>query len=66
MNLRSVVLGLLCVAAATTAFAALKAGYAAPAFSATASLAGKPFTYSLKDGLAKGRVVVYFYLSAST
>jgi peroxiredoxin Q/BCP len=51
---------------ATTALAALKAGDAAPAFTAPASLAGKPFTYSLKDSLAKGPVVVYFYPSAFT
>ena len=52
--------------ATTAAFAALKAGDPAPAFSAPASLAGKPFTYSLKDSLAKGPVVVYFYPSAYT
>ena len=51
---------------ATTALAALKAGDPAPPFSAPASLAGKPFTYSLKEGLAKGPVVVYFYPSAFT
>jgi peroxiredoxin Q/BCP len=51
---------------ATTALAALKAGDAAPAFTAPASLDGKPFTYSLKDSLAKGPVVVYFYPSAFT
>ncbi len=51
---------------ATTAFAVLKAGDPAPAFNAPASLAGKPFTYSLKDSLAKGPVVVYFYPSAYT
>jgi peroxiredoxin Q/BCP len=56
----------LALLAAPTAFAALKAGDPAPAFSAPASLAGKPFTYSLKDGLAKGPVVVYFYPSAYT
>jgi peroxiredoxin len=56
----------LALMAATAAFAALKAGDPAPAFSATASLAGKPFAYSLKDGLAKGPVVVYFYPSAYT
>jgi peroxiredoxin Q/BCP len=48
------------------AFAALKAGDAAPQFTAPASLAGKTFTYSLKDALAKGPVVVYFYPSAYT
>jgi peroxiredoxin len=52
--------------ATSPAFAALNAGDPAPAFSAPASLAGKPFTYSLKDGLAKGPVVVYFYPSAYT
>jgi len=56
----------LALLAAPAAFAALKAGDPAPAFSAPASLAGKPFTYSLKDGLAKGPVVVYFYPSAYT
>jgi hypothetical protein len=50
--------------AASAASAALKAGDAAPAFIAPASLAGKPFTYSLQEGLAKGPVVVYFYPSA--
>jgi peroxiredoxin len=56
----------LALMAATAAFAALKAGDSAPAFTAPASLAGKPFTYALKDGLAKGPVVVYFYPSAYT
>jgi peroxiredoxin len=56
------------VAGAVTlpAFAALKSGDAAPTFTAPASLAGKTFTYSLKDALAKGPVVVYFYPSAYT
>ena len=52
--------------ASTAAFAALKVGERAPSFSAPASLAGKPFTYALKDSLAKGPVVVYFYPSAYT
>ena len=51
---------------ATTALAALKPGDAAPPFTAPASLAGKPFTSSLKESLAKGPVVVYFYPSAYT
>ncbi len=46
--------------------AALKEGNSAPAFEAQASLAGKSFTYSLKDALKKGPVVVYFYPSAYT
>ncbi len=46
--------------------AALKHGDKAPDFSAKASLAGKEFTFSLKDALKKGPVVVYFYPSAFT
>ena len=65
MTLRTIVCTL-ALAATTAAFAALKAGDPAPAFTAPASLAGKPFTYSLKEGLAKGPVVVYFYPSAYT
>ena len=53
-------------AIALPALAALKQGDAAPDFTAEASLAGKQFTYSLKDELAKGPVVVYFYPSAYT
>src|SRR6201996_7537776 len=41
-------------------------GDAAPAFTAKASLAGNAFDFSLKDALAKGPVVVYFYPSAFT
>ncbi len=48
------------------ALAALKAGDAAPDFSAQASLAGKSFSYSLKAALQKGPVVVYFYPSSFT
>ena len=65
MTLRTLACSLALIAS-FAAFAALKAGDPAPAFSAPASLAGKPFTYSLKDGLAKGPVVVYFYPSAYT
>jgi thioredoxin-dependent peroxiredoxin len=65
MTLRAL-LCTLALLATPAAFAALKSGDPAPAFSAPASLAGKPFTYSLKEGLAKGPVVVYFYPSAYT
>jgi len=65
MTLRNIVCTL-ALMAATAAFAALKAGEPAPLFSAAASLAGKPFTFSLKGSLAKGPVVVYFYPSAYT
>ncbi len=53
-------------ALALPALAALKEGDKAPAFSAPASLAGKEFTFSLKDSLKKGPVVVYFYPAAFT
>src|ERR1700740_2451379 len=51
---------------ALPAVAALKEGDAAPDFKTEASLAGKEFTFSLKDALKKGPVVVYFYPSAYT
>ena len=66
MILRTLVRTLALLAVTTAAAASLKAGDTAPAFTAPASLAGKPFTYALKDGLAKGPVVVYFYPSAYT
>src|ERR1044071_427687 len=53
-------------AVALPALAAIEQGATAPDFKAQASLAGKPFTYSLKDALKKGPVVVYFYPSAYT
>ena len=57
------------VLAAATAFsslAALNPGDQAPDFTAQASLAGKAYSYSLKDALRHGPVVVYFYPSAYT
>ena len=57
---------LLASVAAVPALAALNAGDAAPDFKTEASLAGKEFTFSLKDALKKGPVVVYFYPSAYT
>jgi len=48
------------------ALAALKEGDKAPEFTAPASLAGKEFSFSLKDSLKKGPVVVYFYPAAFT
>lgn len=58
--------GLLALGAALPASAALQEGAEAPQFTAPATLAGKPFTFSLKDALKKGPVVVYFYPSAYT
>jgi peroxiredoxin len=51
---------------AVPAFAMLQTGAVAPDFTATASQAGKDFTFSLKDALKKGPVVVYFYPAAYT
>jgi peroxiredoxin Q/BCP len=58
--------GLMAAAVATPALAALKEGDTAPDFKLQASLAGKAFSYSLKEELKKGPVVVYFYPSAYT
>lgn len=57
-----------CAAAFFTApsLAALKAGAAAPDFTAAAYLAGEPFTYRLADALRKGPVVLYFFPAAHT
>ena len=54
------------VLAVTPSFAALKQGDTAPDFKTQASLAGKEFTFSLRDALKKGPVVVYFYPAAFT
>lgn len=51
---------------ASGARAELAVGAAAPDFSVTASLAGKPFEFALADALAKGPVVMYFYPAAFT
>ncbi len=51
---------------ATTAHAALPEGAKAPDFTTQASLAGKPFSFSLAQALKKGPVVLYFYPAAFT
>ena len=61
-----VTVGVLTSMLAIPGLAALKTGATAPDFTATASLAGKDFTFSLKQALAKGPVVVYFYPAAYT
>jgi len=64
---RCKVLGLLSlVLTVTPTFAALKQGDTAPDFETQASLAGKEFTFSLRETLKKGPVVVYFYPAAFT
>jgi peroxiredoxin len=54
------------IALANAAIAALKVADTAPNFETQASLAGKDFSFSLKDALKAGPVVVYFYPSAYT
>ena len=63
---KQILIGLCAALIATPALAALKVGDAAPDFSASGSLGGKDFKFSLKDALKKGPVVVYFYPSAYT
>lgn len=58
--------GLLALGMSLPAAAALQEGAQAPRFTAPATLAGQPFTFSLEDALKKGPVVVYFYPSAYT
>jgi thioredoxin-dependent peroxiredoxin len=59
-------LAALSLAMVAPSFAALQQGETAPDFKTQASLAGKEFTYSLRDALKKGPVVVYFYPAAFT
>ncbi|HWW21769.1 MAG TPA: peroxiredoxin [Steroidobacteraceae bacterium] len=51
---------------AGTALAALPNGASAPDFTTQATLAGKPFQFSLADALKTGPVVLYFYPAAFT
>jgi thioredoxin-dependent peroxiredoxin len=60
-----VALALLCTVASQV-FAALPTGVAAPDFTTQATLAGKPFTFSLAEALKSGPVVLYFYPAAFT
>ena len=51
---------------ASPLYAALKPGAVAPDFTTQATLAGKPFTFSLAEALKHGPVVLYFYPAAFT
>jgi peroxiredoxin len=66
MKLSGWLLALCMTFAATAAQAMLKAGDAAPDFSAQAALGGKDFTFSLAEALKKGPVVLYFYPKSFT
>ena len=63
-RLLSVAIGSLAMSAPI--YAALAPGAKAPDFTTQATLAGKPFSFSLADALKKGPVVLYFYPAAFT
>lgn len=50
----------------TSALAALKPGDGAPAFTIEAAQAGKDFSFSLRQALEKGPVILYFYPKSFT
>jgi peroxiredoxin len=56
----------LAVLAAAPAYAALQPGATAPDFTAPGAMAGESFTFSLKEALKHGPVVLYFYPAAFT
>ena len=64
MKRRSLMLTAALLPLAHAARAALDVGEKAPDFTTAAALAGKPFSYSLAQALAKGPVVVYFFPAA--
>ncbi|TNE35011.1 MAG: peroxiredoxin [Alphaproteobacteria bacterium] len=59
-------LAVLALAFLVPAQAELPVGRKAPIFSTQAALAGQQFTFSLRDALKKGPVVLYFYPKAFT
>lgn len=64
--LRVTLSALIACLAVRPASAALKPGARAPDFTTQATLAGRPFTFSLKEALKSGPVVLYFYPAAFT
>ncbi|MBC7730834.1 MAG: redoxin domain-containing protein, partial [Bacteriovorax sp.] len=60
----SVLATALSVCVAPPAWAALDIGEKAPDFTVPAALAGKQYSYSLAESLAKGPVVLYFFPAA--
>jgi peroxiredoxin len=63
---RLVTLAVSSLVLATPLYAALAPGAKAPDFTTQATLAGKPFQFSLADALKQGPVVLYFYPAAFT
>jgi len=58
--------GLACCVLSSPLYAELRPGADAPDFTTQATLAGKPFTFSLSAALKSGLVVLYFYPAAFT
>src|SRR6201996_5813695 len=63
---RSMTLALASLVFRAALYAALPQGAQAPDFTTEATLAGKPFKFSLADALKNGPVVLYFYPAAFT
>ena len=63
---RIMLVALLAGGLASPLYAALKVGADAPLFMTQATLAGKPFRFSLAEALQHGPVVLYFYPAAFT
>jgi len=63
---RLMILAAGCAVLAAPLYAALSTGAQAPVFTTQATLAGKPFTFSLAAALKSGPVVLYFYPAAFT
>ena len=61
---RLMILAMGTAALAAPLYAALAPGVQAPDFTTQATLAGKPFTFSLASALKTGPVVLYFYPAA--
>ena len=55
---------LMTVSVGSSAVAALDVGEVAPDFTTSAAIAGKVYNYSLKESLAKGPVVLFFFPAA--
>ena len=64
--MRKLLIGLALAAIAAPSMAALPVGMAAPEFTTTGALAGKPFKLDLKQQLKHGPVVLYFFPKAFT
>jgi thioredoxin-dependent peroxiredoxin len=63
---RLAILGLGAAMMSAPLYAALQTGAQAPDFTTQATLAGKPFSFSLAEALKSGPVVLYFYPAAFT